>query len=634
MLQNIREGIQGPWAIGIVAVIVVSFVFTGVGSYISSSNTTAVAIVNGEEIDASTLDTAYQNERGRLESQFGEAVNALFASESYINQFRADILERLINDKLVSQKAEELGLRVSDAQIKQTLAQMPEFQIAGSFDNDMYNSTLARAGFTPAQFAEYMRGQMSRQQLDQSLRGTGIGLPHQVQRVLALQEQTRDAKYIEIDINKYQDSIELSEEEIQNYYELNLSDFDTDEQVKLAYVTLSVADLSRQFSADEAEIEQAYQDNLAFYTSEEQRRISHILFETLDGEEAAQAKAQEVLAKLEAGEDFASLAESYSDDIVSAEEGGDLNVISRGDYSGAFEDAAFDLNEVGDVSEIVSSEFGLHIIKLTGLTPSTVTPLEEVRDELESDIITRKATDEYFSLQNEMARLAFEEPDSLSAVAEAINRPIIETPFFAAGQLPAGVNYPQLNDIAFSSELIDEQVNSELIELSDELVMVVRVAEHKPERTRSIDEVKAQIETELKNDKAQAQAYTYAQSIQTALFNNEDVSALLDEHDLSWEEHTGLSRNSAELSSEAIDALFSLSLSPKTDDVSNSVDLVTTTNGNVALIQLTGVTAAQSPDEATLTATKNRIANAQTQQTYDNFVDALRETAEIQIIAQ
>jgi len=634
MLQNIREGIQGPWAIGIVAVIVVSFVFTGVGSYISSSNSTAVAIVNGEEIDASTLDTAYQNERGRLESQFGDAVNALFASESYINQFRADILERLIDDKLVSQKAEQLGLRVSDAQIKETLAQMPEFQIAGSFDNTVYNSTLARAGFTPAQFAEYMRGQMSRQQLDQSIRGTGLGLSHQVERILALQEQTRDAKVISIDIEKYQDSIELTEEEIQSYYDMNLSDFDTEEQVKLAYISLSVSDLTRQYSADEAEIEQAYQDNLAFYTKEEERRISHILFETLDGEESAQERAQEVLSKLSAGEDFATLAENYSDDIVSAEIGGDLSVISRGDYSGAFEDAAFGLEEVGDTTDVVSTEFGLHIIKLTELKPATVTPLAEVREELKEEIITKKATDEYFSLQNEMARLAFEEPDSLSAVAEAVNRPIIETPFFEAGQLPAGVNYPQLNDIAFSSELIDEGVNSELIELSDDLVMIVRVAEHKPERTRALSEVRAQIETELKSDKAQAQAYTYAQNIQTAIANNEDVSALLAEHDFTWEEHKGVTRDSTDLAPAVVDALFSLGLGDELDALNNSIELVTTNSSDVALVQLTGVTDALSIDEAMVSASKNRIANAQTQQTYENFVEALRETAEIEIITQ
>lgn len=633
MLQNIREGIQGPWAIGIVAVIVVSFVFTGVGSYISSSNTTAVAIVNGEEIDASTLDIAYQNERARLEGQFGDAVNSLFASESYINQFRSDILDRLINDELVSQKAQSLGLRVSDEQIKQTIAQMPEFQVAGSFDNAMYTSSLARAGYSPSQFAEYMRKEMTRQQLQQALRGTGFSLSHQVQQLLSLQEQTRDAKIIEIDINKYQDSISLTDEEIKSYYESNLSDFDTEEQVKLAYVTLSVSDLMSKFEASDEEIEQSYQDNIAFYTSEEERRISHILIETINGEEEAQQKAEEVIEKLNAGEDFASLAEQYSDDIVSAEEGGDLGQIARGDYEGAIEDAAFALEAQGDVSGIVESEFGLHIIKLTDLSPAVVTPLAEVREELKEEIITNKATDEYFALQNEMSRLAFEEPDSLSAVAEAVNRPIIETPFFEAGQLPPGVNYPQLNDIAFSSELIDEQVNSELIELSDNVIMVTRVAEHKPQRTRALDEVKAQIESELKSNKAQDQAFEYAQSIQTALFNNEDTSALLDEHQVAWVEYSDVRRDSGELARELVETLFTLGLDSN-DAASLSTELVTLSNGNVGIVQLTAVKEVSDFTEEQTSASKNRIANAQTQQTYESFVNALRENAAIELIMQ
>ena len=629
MLQNIREGIQGPWAIGIVALIVVSFVFTGVGSYISSSNTTAVAIVNGEEIEASTLDTAYQNERSRLQSQYGEAVNSLFASESYINQFRADILERLINEKLVAQKASELGLRVSDVQIKQTIAQMPEFQTAGSFDNDQYTRALSRAGFTPSDFAEYMRAQMTQQQLDQALRGTGFSLSHQVSRILSLQEQTRDANTIEIDISQYQESITLSDEEIKAYYDNNLSSFDTEEQVKLAYITLSVSDLKPKFSASEEEIAQLYQDNIDAYTSTEVRSIAHILIESADDAKAAKAKAEEVLAKLSAGEDFAALAQSYSDDIVSAEVGGDLDQISRGDYSEAFEDAAFGLSEVGDTSDIVETEFGFHIIKLTELNPSVITPLQDVRAQLKQDVITDKATDEYFSLQNEMSRLAFEEPDSLEAVAQAVGRPIIETAFFEAGQLPPGVNYPQLNDIAFSSELIDERVNSELIELSNDLLMVARVAEHKPQRTRTLEEVTAQIESALKAEKAQAQALTYARDIQEAIFNNEDTSALLAQHDVSWTEHKGLTRNSTDVPREMLASIFTLST-----NVESNTAVVSTLSGNVGIVQLTAVHLTTNFDEALVESTKQRIANAQTQQTYQNFVDALRASAEVEIIAQ
>lgn len=627
MLQNIREGIQGPWAIGIVALIVVSFVFTGVGSYISSNNTNAVAVVNGEEIAAGTLEIAYNNERARFESQFGEAANSLFNSESYVNQFRSDILERLINDELVSQKADELGLRVGAAEIKKSIATLPEFQVAGAFDNAMYLSALERVGYTPSEFAEYLRGQMTRQQLVQAINGSSFSLEHQVTQMLALQNQTRDVKSLTIDVAAYQDSIELSEEEILNYYNNNLPDFDTQEQVKLAYVTLSVDDLMPKVSVSSDEVDEYYEQNIAFYTSEEVRRVSHILFESSEDADAAKAKAEAVLAQVKSGGDFATLAEENSDDIVSAEEGGDLGKINRDDYEGAFGDAAFALSNAGDVSDVVETEFGFHIIKLTEYTAQEVTPLEDVRAEIESELRTSKATDEFFVLQQEMARLAFEEPDSLEAVAEATNRPIIETAFFERNNLPPAVNFPQVADLAFSSELIEQSVNSDIIELRDSLVMVTRVAEHKPQRTRTLEEVQDQIEVALKAEKAQEQALVYAQDIQTAMFNGEDLSDLLAKQDLSWETHTALVRSSNELPPAILEASFELG---PVEGANSKV--VTLNNGNVGVVLLTAVNTDTASSETDRANIEQGLKRLQGQQTYQNFVAALRANADVKIV--
>jgi peptidyl-prolyl cis-trans isomerase D len=631
MLQNIREGIQGPWAIAIVALIVVSFVFTGVGSYISSNNSTAVAIVNGVEIEEQTLETAYQNERARLEGQFGDAINQLFASESYINQFRGDILQRLINEELVSQKALELGLRVSDAQIREAIVRMPEFQLVGQFDNDMYNNTLARAGFTPSEFAEYMRVQLTRTQLENTLRGTGFSLQHQVDRVLALREQTRDAQTLEIDIAKYQDTVTIEEADVQSFYDENITNYDTQEQVKLAYVTLSVSDIMPSVEVTDEEVRQYYQDNQAVYTTEEERRISHILFETIVDEEQARAKAEEVLAKLEQGEDFAALAEEFSDDVVSAEIGGDLDVLNPGDYSPAFEDAAFAIAGEGEISGIVETEFGLHIIKVTELTPAVLTPFEDVQAAIKNDLVTDKATEEFFSLQQEMDRLAFEEIESLDPVANAVSRPVIETDFFEAGQLPPGINYPQVADVAFSSELIDEGVNSTLLELTNELVMVVRVADHKPKRTMALDEVRASIESELKIEKAQTQALAYAQEIQNAIFDGLDQSDLLAQQSLSWTETQAITRTGAQMPQAMVDAIFALDTT-----AGNNTSVVTLTSGNIGVVKLNAVNAASvdSIDEAVKESTQQSIANSQGQQTYQNFIDALRDSADVQLVAQ
>ncbi|MGK0372249.1 MAG: peptidyl-prolyl cis-trans isomerase D, partial [Glaciecola sp.] len=428
---------------------------------------------------------------------------------------------------------------------------------------------------------------------------------------------------------KYQESIELTSDDIQAYYDANLSNFDTQEQVKLAYVTLSVSDLSPLVTVSQEEIAQYYSDNAALYTTEETRRVAHILFESSEDLDAARVKAEAVLLKVQAGSDFAVLAEENSDDIVSAEEGGDLGEISRADYEGAFGDAAYALAKVGDVSEIVVTDFGLHIIKLTEYTPAVVSPLAQASINIESDLRLSKATDDFFALQQDMARLAFEEPDSLESVAEATNRPIIETNFFEENRLPAGVNYPQLADVAFSNELVNDEVNSDLLELSDELVMVTRVAEHKPKRTRALDEVKVQIESLLKTQKAQEQALVYAQEIQTAMFNNLDITELLAQQSLTWTTHAALARASNELPLAMVEAIFELG---PVDGANSKV--VSVNDSSVGLVMLSAVNAAADDDESMQTSIEQRLASRQGQQTYQNFVSALREGAEVQLVSQ
>ncbi len=631
MLQNIREGIQGPWAIGIIALIVVSFVFTGVGSYISSSNTSAVAVVNGEEITSSALDNAYQNERARLENQFGDAISSLFASESYVTQFRSDLLERLIGERLVSQKAAELGLRVSDEQIRDAIRAMPEFQVAGSFDNTIYLSAINRAGFTPSDFAEYMRGQMTRQQLVQAINGTNFSLDYEVAKLLKLENQTRTAKSIEIDIAKYKDSVTVTEEEIQSYYDQNLVNFDTMEQVKLAYVSLSVADLESRVQVSSEEVEQYYQDNINVYTTDETKTVSHILFEIEEDAQATMDEAEQVLARLNDGEDFAEVAEEVSDDLLSAEVGGDLGEVSAEDYPGAFGDAVQNLSQEGELSDIVESEFGLHIIKLTSFTPSQTLELAEVENEIEEQIRLNKATDEYFVLQQDMAQLAFEQPDTLEAVAQAVNKPIIESEFFEPGRLPAGIDYPQIAEVAFSSDLVDAGLNSDLLELGNDTVMVVRVAQYNPQRTRSLDEVSEQIERQLKSDKAQQQALDYAQSIQEAMYEGQDLSELLAGHNLQWESHDNLLRSTNALPLDMVEAIFQLS---PMQGMNSSV--VTLGNGNIGIVQLLAVQepASADMDSSQANTIKQRVAGLTAQQTYQNFVSALRSEAEIEIVTQ
>ncbi|WP_371195818.1 SurA N-terminal domain-containing protein [Glaciecola sp. SC05] len=627
MLERIRDGIQGPWAMAIVALIVVSFVFTGVGGYLSSSATTAAAIVNDQEIPASTLDLAYQNERARMEAQFGDAIGDLFANENYLADFRRGVLDRLINEELIAQKATELGLRVGDDEIKAAIVQLPEFQLVGQFNNEAYNSALQRAGFTPTQFAEYMRTQMTRQQLIQALNGSSFDVKALVAQSLTIQQQTRNASILEVGAANYLADVSLSEEEIAAYYNANLSQYDTQEQVRLAYVSLSVSDLVPQVDVTEEDVRFQYDEQLEFYKTPELRSVSHILIEFDDDADAARAEAEATLAMLQSGADFAATAEAKSDDIVSAESGGELGQVNPGDYPAEFEDAVFAMSQAGEISGIVETEFGFHIIKLDTFTASTTTPFEEVADEIREDLIANQATDLFFELQTQMQRLAFEVPDTLEEIAAITNRPVFETVLFSAARYPSAVDFPQVENVAFSAELIEDRVNSELLQVSDEKVMVVRVVEHNPERTRALDEVRAGIETALRADKAQLAAMQWAQDLQSKMFNEEDVQPMLDAKSLSWQNLETLSRRSADVAPELVDAAFALSTVKD-----NNSSVVTLSNGNVGVVRLNAVNAPAVLTAEQIASAQQQFTGQYAQRTYQNFVEALRSNAEVQII--
>ncbi len=625
MLERMREGLQGPWAMIIVALIVLSFVFAGVGSYLATPVDTAAAKVNGEDISARSLDQAYQNERARLESQFGEGISSLFSNPEYLANFRQGVLERLVADKLVEQKAQALGLRVSDEQIKETILNMPEFQVGGVFNNERYLAVLRQAGFQVDDFRNYMRNTMSKEQLSRALVATDFVVPTEVITQLNLGRQTRDAKYATIAVTKFLDSVELTEDDINNYYQTNIDSYDTEEQVSVDYVELKVSDLVGGFTATDEKIEEYYQFNIANYRSEAQRRVSHILIESGEDAEAGEIKIAEVQAKLLSGENFADLAKEYSDDTFSAENGGDLEFITLGDLDPAFDEAVLALENVGDVSDIVKTDFGFHLIKLTEFIAEAVTPLEDVKDEIAQAVTLEMATEEFFVQQQTMAELAFEVPDSLEDVASAIDKVIVTTPLFSASNVPPVLNNGAVLAKAFSAEFIEENMNSDVIELNDEHVLVMRIAQHEPQRTRALEEVREQVEMSLKAQKSQEAALAFANQVVAA--SGDEQASLLADQAIVLTELSNVPREGLEgVDTAAVEVLFTLSQS-------NAQAAVSLSTGDVALVELVTVNDVTTPDTELGEQLRNRMTAQRSQNNYQAFIDALIDDAEVVYLA-
>ena len=624
MLERMREGLQGPWSMIIVALIVLSFVFAGVGSYLTAPVDTAAAKVNGEDISARALDQAYQNERGRLESQFGEGISSLFANPEYLANFRQGVLDRLIADKLVEQKAQTLGLRVSDAQIKETIVSMPEFQVGGTFNNDRYLAVLRQAGFQVDDFRNYMRNTMTKEQLSRALLATDFVVPAEVMTQLNLGRQTRDAKYATIATEQFVAGIELSDEQINNYYQTNIDSYDTQEQVSVAYVELDVADLLPTVTVTDAQLQEYYQFNIGNYRADEKRRVSHILIEMGDESAAALATMTEIQAKLVAGEDFAELAKEYSNDTFSAENGGDLEYVAVGDMDAAFDAAVLALKTVGEVTDVVETEFGLHLIKLTELVAEEITPFSDVVDEITAAVQQELAAEEFFMQQQQMAELAFEVPDTLEEVAAALNKPVTTTELFAANSVPALLNNGAVLANAFSQEFIEAGLNSDVIELDDEHVIVMRVAEYEPQRTRALAEVQDQVEASLRAQLAQEAALAYAQRYVSA--TDADQAAILGEQNVSLTDLAAVGRTGAtDIDQAAVEVLFTLSQA-------NAQETVTLPTGDVAIVELVSVNNSVEQDEALGADLRNRLTGQRAQSGYEAFVDALKADAEIVVL--
>ncbi|ELA8096428.1 peptidylprolyl isomerase [Vibrio parahaemolyticus] len=537
MMDRLREGVNSIAVKIILGLIILSFVFAGVGSYLVNGSNNSAAKVGNTEIPRGEFEMAYQNERNRMQAQLGDYFSQMLADPAYVESFRKSVLDRMINDVLLDQQAEALGLRISDAQVRSMILEMPQFQSNGQFDQEIYQASLRRAGFSPDSFAEYMRRELVREQLLTALQSSEFTLPGEVQSQGKLFTQTRDIRTVTIDLAEFAKKVELTDEEIQAYYKANPDNFTRPEQVKVSYVELSAEALKKQIQVTDEDVKKYYDEHLDKYSSEEQRRVAHILVEGDD-----EAKAQAILDELNAGADFAAVAQEKSDDFGSVENGGDLGWIERDVMDPAFEEAAFALKNPGDMSGLVKSDFGYHIIKLEELKDAVAKPFDEVAAEIKQELVDQKAVDQFYELQNELERVAFEYPDSLDDASKAINQEVKTTDFISQVDAPEVLRNQAVMQALLSPEVKEDGLNSEAIEVAPEHIIVVRVEDSRDETVLPLAEVKDQVVAELSRVKGEQGALELGTKVVAAL--NEGNTAVLAENNLTFGEQETVDRRS------------------------------------------------------------------------------------------
>lgn len=626
MLEKIREGSKGIVAQVILGLVILTFAVSGVSSYFGNNTEQSVAVVNGEEISRAKFEESLQNERARMEQQFGEMFATLAADPQYMNNFRSSVLERLIGETLIKQQSETLGLQISDDLLIKTITQMQEFQLDGTFNNDRYLALLRQNNLTPNQFRDILRDQFIRNQFMVGVAGSEFALPGEMRNLMTLQQQNRDIEYSVIKAADFAATVEVTDEKLAEYYQLNQNSFATAEQVSLQYVELKGSDLANNVKLTDADVEAYYQAQSARYSTEERRRVSHILLESAEEDSAIAAKAEELLKQLQGGADFATLAKEHSADTVSGENGGDLDFITKDVMEPEFEKAVYALAAVGDLSAVVKTSFGYHLIKLTEIEAAKVKPLSEVREAITSALQQEKAAEQFAELQQKLAEVSFEIADNLEEAATAVQATVKELPLFSRDTAVAPFAVPKFLDTVFDSEFISAGTNSDVIELAPQHVVVARLVEHLPAKVKSLEEVKSQVQAAVVAKESNTLATAKADALLAQFAEGKDIRELIAAEKLTLQTAAATPRFGGAIDAEIRTKAFELPKPVTTKPI--SAGSVVMASGDVSLVLVTKVTDVPSTAEPAATDLE-QFAQQMGQQHFAAVQDALKQQAEI-----
>lgn len=617
MLQTIRDKVTGWIAIVFLGAIAIVFVFWGID--FQSANATYAAKVEGERISVQEARNAWQQRQSQLQQMLRtELPPELVQSE------QAQLLDRLVREELLTQRAERLGYRVPDEVLAQRVMEIPQFQVDGKFDKDRYAAALRSANLTQTQFEQDMATGLQIEQLQNGIIDSAFVTPAELSRRFALERQERELAYALIPSSSFAAQVEVTAEQIQKWYEEHQSDYMLPETVDLQYVELArAASQSRVQVSDEA-LREYYEQVKEKFETPERRRARHVLITTEEGrDEAAALKlAEEVAAKAKGGADFAELAKTYSKDPGSAAEGGDLGWAQRGMFVGPFEEALFSMTP-NEIRGPVKTQFGYHVIKLEEIEAGHLRSFDEVRAELEAEYRQEQAESLFAEDAEKLADASFSALTELESVAKTLNLPLkTVTGFTREGGGELG-SEPAVIEAVFSPEVLEQRRNSSLIPLGEDRAVVVRVTNHKPAEPRPLAEVRDQIEAQLRQQAAREAAEARGAEILERLRKGESWEQVAQALKIAPIEPRFVGRQDSVAPRAVVRAAFEV---PATKIAPNAPQFggVATDDGNYAVYALTQV---RNGDPATETpdAKKARSTNAARQMGNEEFAAYLAE---------
>ena len=526
MLESIRAHSKGWVAKLILTLITVPFALFGIDAYLKDAGAGAsVAKVDGMKISVQEYRSAMQSLRDRLQQENPKDIGALDSPE-----VKQSVLDRLINTRLLNAEAVRGNFSVTNDQLAQFITTLPEFQQGGKFSQEVYDKLLSQNQMTPSQFENKMRGELLLQQIRDGIPGLAFMTPAVENAVLNVEHQQREVTIAEIKSADFISQVKVDPSEVQAYYNKHKDKFKVPEQVKLEFVMMSANTLIPKMQATEEEAKKFYDENASKFQGNEQRHASHILIgvsATASPEAKAEAKkkAEQVLAEVKKNPaKFAELAKKYSQDPGSAEKGGDLGTFGRGAMVKPFEDAAFSM-KAGDISGLVQSDFGYHIIKLNEIVGQGQ-GFDALKPQIRAELMYQKALAKFSEQAEGFSTMVYEQSSSLQPAADAYGIPVQKTEWLSYADGAKFFKSDKLMTLVFTNEVLKDKRNTEAIEVSNNTLVSARVVDYKPSAPRSFDEVKGGIEDLLKIEKATKLAIDKGTSSLAALKAGKDASGL------------------------------------------------------------------------------------------------------------
>ena len=616
MMDNLRTAANSVVLKIIFGIIIVSFILTGVSGYLIGGNNNYAAKVNGQEIGRAQFENAVASERNRQQQQLGDRFSELAANENYMKAMRQQVLSRMIDEALLDQYAKKLGLGISDDQIKQAIFKEPAFQSNGKFDNARYTAVINNIGMTPDQYAQSLRNQLMTQQLINAVVGTDFMLANETDELAALVAQQRVVREATIDVAALAAKQNVTDAEVNSFYEQNKNRFIAPEQFRVSYIKLDAAAMNE--SASDEEIQAWYDEHQDQYGQPQRNRYSIIQTKTED-------EAKAVLDALKAGSDFATLAKEKSADIISARNGGDMGWLEDATTPDELKTAG--LKEKGQLSGVIKSSVGFLVARLDDVQPAKVKPLSEVRDAIAEKVKQEKGVTAFFALQQKVSDAASNDNESLAGAEQVAGVKAVETGWFSRDSLPEELNFKPVADAIFNGGLVGENgtpgSNSDIITVEGDRAFVLRVTEHKAEAVKPLADVRDQVVADIKNQKAEQQAKLDADKLINELKAGKGDAALK-AAGLSFGAEKTLSRTGQDPISQAAFALPLPSKDKPSYGVANDMQ------GNVVLVALKEVRSGTLPEEQKKAMTQGIIQN-NAQIAFDALMTNLRKEAKIKM---